>query len=100
MVDTVSLSKVLKEAMKGGKFTLGSKESLAAMKGTKALLFTRSVPAGIGAKLRAEAEKNKVPVVDLPLTSAQLARLVGRPYKVSTVALKSVSEADVKQLLK
>ncbi|MBI3858964.1 MAG: ribosomal L7Ae/L30e/S12e/Gadd45 family protein [Thaumarchaeota archaeon] len=98
MVDSTALSKILKEGMRGGKSALGAKESLAAMKGSKALLLTRSVPKAIDARLRAEAEKNNVSVVELQMTSAELARLVGRPYKVSTLALKSVTEADVKQL--
>ena len=100
MVDNALLSKVLKEAMKGGKIAVGAKESLSAMKGTKALLFTRSVPAGLGAKLRGEAKKHEVPIVELPHSSAELARMIGRPYKVSALGLRSVSEADVNQLMR
>ncbi|MBI3840762.1 MAG: ribosomal L7Ae/L30e/S12e/Gadd45 family protein [Thaumarchaeota archaeon] len=100
MVDNAHLSKVLKDAMKAGKSIVGAKESIAGMKGSKALLFTRSVPPALGEKLRAEAKKHDVPIVELPQTSAELARMVGRPYRVSAMALRSVSEADVKQLLK
>jgi ribosomal protein L30E len=100
MVDAALLSKVLKDAMKGGKSAFGAKESLAAMKGSKAVLCTTSVPVALGAKLREEAKKNGVPVVELPMTSAGLARLVGRPYNVSALALRTVSEADVKQLMR
>jgi len=100
MVDNAHLSKVLKEAMKGGKTAVGAKESISAMKGSKAILLTRSVPAGLGAKLREEAKKSGVPVVELSQSSSELARMIGRPYRVSAVALRSVSEADVNQLLK
>jgi large subunit ribosomal protein L30e len=100
MVDSALLSKVLKDAMKGGKSAIGAKESIAAMKGSKAILVTRSVPAALGARLRDEAKKHGVPVVELPHSSAELARLIGRPYRVSAVSLRSVSEADVNQLLK
>ncbi len=99
-MDTAHLSKVLKDAMKGGKYAIGAKESIAGMKGAKALLLTRSVPPALGTKLREEAGKHDVSVVNLPLSSAELARMVGRPYRVSAVALRSVSEADLKQLLK
>lgn len=98
LVENATLSRILKDAMKGGKSAFGAKESMAALKGTKALLFTRSVPPAIGTKLRAEAMKQSVPVVDLAMTSAELAKMVGRPYKVSAMALKGVTEADVKQL--
>ena len=98
MVESQQLSRVLKDVMKGGKFTVGARESIAAMKGSKAVLCTRSIPPATGSKLREEAKKHNVAVVDLDMTSAQLARLVGRPFKVSAMALRSISEADLKQL--
>ncbi len=100
MVDKAQLSKLLKEAMKGGKSAVGAKESIAAVKGSKAVLCTRSIPPGLGTRLREEAKKHNVPVVELTETSAELARMVGRPYKVSAMALRSVSDSDVKQLLR
>jgi large subunit ribosomal protein L30e len=100
MVDSAHLSKVLKDAMKGGKTAVGAKESIAALKGSKAILLTRSVPEGLGAKLREEAKKHGIPIVELQLSSVELARMIGRPYRVSAVALRSVSEGDVNQLLK
>jgi large subunit ribosomal protein L30e len=98
MVDNAHLAKVLKEAMKGGKSALGAKESLAAVKGSKAILCSRSLQSAIGSKLRAQAKEHEVPVVELSQSSAELGRLVGRPYKVSAIALRGVSDADVKQL--
>ena len=100
MVDTAQLTKVLKDAMKGGKSALGAKESIAAVKGSKAVLCTKSLPAALGIRLREEAKKHDVPVVELTQTSAELARMVGRPYKVSAMALRNVSDSDVKLLLK
>ena len=100
MVDNAQLAKVLKDAMKGGKSAVGAKESIAAVKGSKAVLCTKSIPPGLGARLRAEAQKHGVPVVELPQTSAELARMVGRPYKVSAIAVRNVSDSDVKQLMR
>lgn len=100
MVDHQQLVKVLKDAMKGGKSALGAKDTIASMKGSKAVLCTRSIPPALGARVREEAQKHNVPVVELPLTSAELSRLVGRPYRISAMALRSVSEADVKQLMR
>jgi large subunit ribosomal protein L30e len=98
MVDNAQLAKVLKDAMKGGKSVLGAKETIAAVKGSKAILCSRSLPPALGSKLREQANKNGVPVVELQQTSAELAKLVGRPYKVSAIALRGVSDADIKQL--
>ena len=99
-MEQTQLSKILKEAMKGDKFSLGVKESMAAMKGAKAVLCTRSVPTRLGVKLREEAKKHEVPIVDLDMTSAELARMIGKPYKVSTISLRSLGEASLKQLLR
>lgn len=100
MVDSAQLSKVLKDAMKGGKSAVGAKESIAAVKGSKAVLCTRSIPAALGAKLREEAKKHGVPVVELTQSSAELARMVGRPYRVSAMAVRNVSDSDVKLLMR
>jgi len=100
VVEIAYLSKVLKEAMKGGKSVVGAKESIAAIKGSKAVLCTKSIPPTLGAKLREEAKKHGVPVVELPQSSVELARMVGRPYKVSAMTLKNVSDSDVKQLMR
>ena len=100
MVDKAQLSKVIKEAMKGGKSAVGAKESIAAVKGSKAVLCTRSIPPALGTKLRAEASKHSVPVIELAVTSAELAKMIGRPYKVSAMAIRNVSDSDVKLLLR
>ena len=97
-MDSAQLSKVLKDAMKGGKSAVGAKESIAAVKGSKAILCTRSIPAMLGAKLREEAKKHGVPVVELPQSSAELARMVGKPYRVSAIAVRNVSDSDIKLL--
>jgi large subunit ribosomal protein L30e len=98
MVDHAQLSKVLKDAMKGGKSAIGVKESIGAVKGSKAVLCTKSVPPALGAKLREEAKKHGVPVVELTESSAELAKMIGRPYRVSAMAVRNVSDADIKQL--
>ena len=100
MVENAQLSKVLKDAMKAGKSIFGAKESLAAMKGSKGLLCTRSVPVAMAAKLKAEAEKQGIPLIQLTQSAAELAKMVGKPYKVSTIALKGITEAEVQQLLR
>ena len=100
MADTAQLQKVLKEALKGGKSAVGAKESIAAVKGSKGVLITRSIPPALGSKLRDEAKKHSVPVVELDQSSVELARLVGRPYRVSAMALRNVSDSDVKQLMR
>ncbi len=100
LADTAQLQKVLKDALKGGKSAVGAKESIAGVKGSKGVLITRSIPSALGSKLRDEANKYNVPVVELQQSSAELARLVGKPYKVSAMALRNVSDSDVRLLMR
>ena len=100
MVENAALSKLLKEAMKSGKSVFGAKESMAALKGSKGVLCSRSLPEPLAAKLKTEAEKQGIPIILLTQTSAELAKMVGRPYKVSAIALKGVTEAEVQQLMR
>ncbi len=98
MVDQQILGRVLKDAMKGGKFTLGTREVISEVKSSKVVIAASSMAGKAGEPLKAEAEKNKVPVVILDKNSAQLGRLLGRPYKVSAIALRQITESDLRQL--
>lgn len=98
LIDTPQLSKLLRGAMKAGKFTLGARESVSAMKGAKAAVCTSSIPAPLAGKLKEEAKKHNVILVDIPYTSAELAKMIGSPYKVSVLTLRSISEADLKAI--
>jgi len=98
LIDTPQLSKLLRGAMKAGKFTLGARESVSAMKGAKAAVCTSSVPPPLAARLKEEAKKHNVALVDIPFTSAELAKMIGSPYKVSVLTLRSISEADLKAI--
>jgi large subunit ribosomal protein L30e len=98
MVDQQLLGRVLKEAMKSGKYTLGTKEVVPEVKSSKLVIAAAALPGKSGQKLKEEAEKNKVPLLVLDKNSAQLGRLLGRPYKVSAVAIRSISESDLRQL--
>jgi len=98
LVEQAQLSRLLKEAMKGGKYSVGAKEAIASMKGAKAIICTKSIPATIGSRLREEAKRNNVAVVEVGIASAELARLIGRPFRVSALALRSLGESELKQL--
>jgi large subunit ribosomal protein L30e len=98
VVDQQVLGRVLKEAMKTGKYTLGTKEVVSEVKSSKVVITASVIPGKAGKLLREEAEKNKVPLVVVHRNSQQLGRLLGRPYKVSAVAIRSISESDLRLL--
>ena len=98
MVDQQLLGRVLKEAVKSGKYTVGTREVLAEVKSSKVVIAAALPPGKDGAALKREAEKNKVPIVWTEKNSAALGRLLGRPYKVSAIAIRSISDQDLRQL--
>ena len=98
MPEASQLAKILKDSMKGGKYILGAKEVVSGMKGSRVILCTRSLPPRLEARVRSEAQRQEVPVVDLKATSSELARMLGRPFRVSVIALRSLGENELKQL--
>jgi len=84
--------------MKSGKFTLGTREVLAEVKASKVVIAATPLPGKEGEDLKREAELNNIPLIWTGKNSAVLGRLIGRPYKVSAIALRSISDQDLRQL--
>jgi ribosomal protein L30E len=61
MVEPAQVTKTLKEAMKSGKYSLGAKEVLASVKGSKAIIFTKSVPGLVGVRFGKRQENRGFP---------------------------------------
>jgi len=101
MGDQQVLARVLKEAVKTGKFTIGTKEVISELKNAKMVIAasTLSVVESEEGGLVKEAEKNKVPVVKIEKSSAQLGRMMGKPFRISAIALRVVAEGDFRQLV-
>lgn len=99
--DQQVLARVLKEAIKSGKYTIGTREVIAELKSAKLVIAASTTPAAStqDGGLVKEAEKNKVPVVRIDKSSAQLGRMIGRPFRVSAIALRVVAEGDFRQLV-
>jgi len=99
--DQQVLARVLKEALKSGKYTIGTKEVISELKSAKMVVAASTLSAGSLEEggLVSEAAKNKVPVVSIDRSSAQLGRMLGKPYRVSAISLRVVAEGDFRQLV-
>ncbi len=95
------LARVLKEALKSGKYTIGTKEVISELKSAKMVVAASTLSAGSMEEggLVSEAAKNKVPIVSIDRSSAQLGRMLGKPYRVSAISLRVVAEGDFRQLV-
>lgn len=94
------LARVLKEAVKSGKYTVGTRRVIAELKSSKLVIAANSVPKTMeDGGLIKEAFKSNVPLVRTDRSSAELGKMVGRPFRVSAIALRVIAEADLKALL-
>ncbi|MCZ6583298.1 MAG: ribosomal L7Ae/L30e/S12e/Gadd45 family protein [Nitrosopumilaceae archaeon] len=94
------LEKALKDAMKEKKRSLGTKQVLNSIKSSKLIVMSQSVPKNTAKTIQEEAKKQKVSTVQFEGTSVALGRLCGLQFRVSTISLTSVSDANIKSILK
>jgi large subunit ribosomal protein L30e len=94
------LEKALKDAIKEKKRTLGAKQVLGSMKNSKLIVISQSVPKNTSEKIQETAKKEKVSTVNFEGSSVALGKLCGISFRVSTISLTSVSDANIKSIIK
>jgi len=94
------LEKALKDSMKEKKSILGSKQVLASLKNSKLVILSQSAPKKFADKIIDGAKKEKVSTLQFEGTSVALGRLCGLQFRVSTISLTSVSDANIKSIMK
>ena len=94
------LEKALKDAIKEKKCTLGTKEVLGSLKNSKLVVMSQSVQKNVTENIEENAKKEKVPTVQFKGSSVALGRLCGLQFRVSTISFTSITESNVKSILK
>lgn len=94
------LEKSLKDAVKENKCTLGSKQVLGSLKDSKLVVVSNSIQNPITEKIQSDAKKAKVPTVYFDGSSVSLGKLCGLQFRVSTVSFNSLSDSNIKSILK
>lgn len=94
------LEKALKDAIKENKCTLGSKQVLGSLKDSKLVVVSDSIQNNTVEKVQLNAEKAKVPTVNFNGSSVALGKLCGLQFRVSTVSFNSLSDSNIKSILK
>ena len=94
------LEKALKDAIKEKKCTIGTKEVMNSLKTSKLILLSESVEKNTSDKLQENAKKEKVPMGQFEGSSVALGRLCGLQFRVSSVSFTSLSDANIKSILK
>ena len=94
------LEKALKDSQKENKNVLGSKEVLGSLKNSKLIVVSQSAPKEMAEKIIEGAKKEKISTVEFEGSSVALGRLCGLQFRVSAVSLTSVSDANIKSIIK
>jgi len=94
------LEKTLKDAQKENTLTIGTKQVLSSMKDSKLIVLSQSVKKEMFAKIESDAKKEKIPLVNFQGTSVALGRLCGLQFRISTISFTSITDANIKSILK
>ena len=94
------LEKALKDAIKEEHVTFGAKQVLNSMKNSKLIVLSQSVEKEMFEKIESDAKKEKIPYVNFKGTSVALGRLCGLQFRISTLSFTSLTDANIKSILK
>lgn len=94
------LEKTLKDAIKEKKRILGSKQILATMQNSKLIVLSQSISQNMEEKIQESAKKEKIPTLNFEGSSVALGRLCGLQFRVSAISLTSLTDTNIKSLLK
>jgi len=94
-----ALEKVIKDAVASDKYKSGIKEVLQSVKGSKLIIVSKSIDSADRAKLEEQAKTANVAVYEYPGTSVQLGKLCNRPFRVTAIAIKSGTAAEIEAIM-
>jgi len=94
------LEKALKDALKEEKITMGAKQVLNSVKNSKLIVLSQSVEKEMFVKIESDAKKEKIPFVNFQGTSVALGRLCGLQFRISTLSFTSITDTNIKSILK
>lgn len=98
-MDDKSIELFIKAAMKSGKVVLGRHSSLKAIKGSKVIIASSSLPSSELNGLQDACRSSDVPLVKYQGSSAKLGAAVGKPFPVTVLSVKSAGDADLRKFL-
>jgi large subunit ribosomal protein L30e len=94
-----ALERVIKDAVATDNYKSGVKEALQSVKGTKLIIVSRSIDSADKTKLEEQAKAASVAVYEYPGTSVQLGKLCNKPFRVTAIAIKSGTAAEIDAIM-
>ncbi|HZI69736.1 MAG TPA: ribosomal L7Ae/L30e/S12e/Gadd45 family protein [Nitrososphaeraceae archaeon] len=93
------IEKVLKDAVNANKYKCGTREVLGSMKGSKLIMLSNSLKSESRSKLEEQAKSANVPLYVFDGNSFKLGKLCNKPFRISVLALKSGTDAEINSIL-
>lgn len=94
-----ALEKVIKDAVTAEKYKSGVREVLQSVKGSTLIIVSKSIDSDDRTKLEEQAKTANVAVYEYPGTSVQLGKLCNRPFRVTAIAIKSGTAAEINAIM-
>jgi len=96
----VSFERALKDLLETGKYIIGSKRSLKALKlgQAKMIIMAENAPPSYKKKALYYAKLAKVPVYIYKGTSVELGTLAGKPFRISMIAVLDEGSSKIMEL--
>src|ERR671917_861160 len=94
-----TLEKVIKNAIAADKYKSGVKEVLQSVKGSKLIIVSRSIDPEYRKKLEDQAKSTNVTIYEYSGTSMQLGKLCNKPYRITTIAIKSGTADEISAII-
>lgn len=95
------LEKAIKDAFRAQKCTVGTKEVIKSIKNSKLVVLSRSIKDDYAYSQIVDTAKNqKVPIIRLTSSSVYLGKLCGKQYRISAISLRTISDGNLKSILK
>ena len=94
-----TLEKVIKNAIAADKYKNGIKEVLQSVKGSKLIIISKSIDPKSRKKLEDQAKSTNVTIYGYSGTSVQLGKLCNKPFRITTVAIKSGTADEISAIM-
>jgi large subunit ribosomal protein L30e len=94
-----TLEKIVKDAIDGNKYRIGTRQVLQSVKGSDLIIVSKSVGDINKSKLEERAKASNIPIYIFDGTSAQLAKLCSKPFRISVIAIKGSTEEEIGALM-
>lgn len=94
------LEKLLKDALKEDEIIMGTKQVLNSVKNSRLVILSQSVGKEMSEKIESHAKQDDIPLVNFHGTSVALGKLCGLQFRISTLSFTSLTDTNIKSILK